>query len=91
MAGEFSDAQRPTLPGVYTRFVATAPQTTPPQAAVTVGIPITSDWGPMDDPRLYGSFQAFAADFGIGGVVSDTPGARAVLDAFRGEGLERFS
>jgi hypothetical protein len=88
MAGEFSDAQRPTLPGVYTRFVATAPQTTPPQAAVTVGIPITSDWGPMDDPRLYGSFQAFAADFGIGGVVSDTPGARAVLDAFRGEGLE---
>lgn len=84
MPGTFSEDQRPTLPGAYTRYIARRPVVTPPAPGVTVALPITHDWGPMDLPTLCGNLQQFEEDFGI----DDTPGARAVADAFRGEGLE---
>jgi hypothetical protein len=61
MAGEYNDAIRPTLPGAYTRYIAQRPAQPPPAPGTLVALPITHDWGPMDEATLitdYGHFQA---------------------------------
>jgi hypothetical protein len=88
MAGDYNESVRPILAGVYTRFAAQRPNTPPPAAGTVVALPITHDWGPMDTETLLADYTHFQQQFGIGNTVSDTPGARAVYDAFRGEGLE---
>jgi hypothetical protein len=87
MAGEYNDAIRPTLPGAYTRYIAQRPAAAPPAPGTLVALPITTDWGPMDEATLITDYGHFQAVFGIGGVASDTPGSRAVYDVFRGEGI----
>lgn len=87
MAGDFSDAIRPTLPGAYTRYIAQRPAAQPPAPGNVIAVPITHDWGPLDVPTLVTDYGMFQELFGIGGVVSDTPGSRAIYDAFRGEGV----
>jgi hypothetical protein len=87
MAGDYNDAIRPSLPGAYTRYIAQRPVTPPPAPGTLIAVPITHNWGPMDTATLVTDYGHFQELFGIGGVASDTPGSRAIYDAFRGEGL----
>lgn len=87
MAGEYNDAIRPILPGAYTRYIAQRPAVNPPAPGTVVALPITHDWGPLDVATLITDYGHFQEVFGIGGVANDTPGSRAVYDAFRGEGI----
>src|SRR3954453_21109364 len=87
MAGEYSDAIRPVLPGAYTRYIAERPVTNPPAPGTLVALPVVTDWGPMDEPRLITDYGHYQQEYGVGGLASDNAGSRAVYDAFRGEGI----
>jgi hypothetical protein len=84
MAGTYTEATRPTLPGAYTRYLARRRTVVPPSPGGVVAVPFTHDWGPMDTPVLLESFDDFEAVYGE----SSSPARIAVSGAFTGEGLE---
>jgi hypothetical protein len=83
MPGTFSKSTRPTQPGAYTNYDATAAATISPSTAAIVCVPLTHDWGPLKLATLVGSYAEFITRFGA----SATPGLLAVKQAFLGEGF----
>ena len=86
MPGTFSKDNRPLLPGVYFNEEAVVPTTVLPNAGSVVAIPFTHDWGPFKLATLVSSFAEFEAKFGK----SDSPGRKAVMQAFVGEGVPGY-
>lgn len=84
MGGIFSKSNRPTLPGAYFNFTSTTTESVPTSPNAAVAIPFVHDWGPFEAPVRVTSFAEFQAVFGAS---DDTPGYRAVKQAFLGEGL----
>jgi hypothetical protein len=83
---------KPELPGTSIRIVGETVQTISPSFSDVVAVPAPFSWGPVGfapasvdggQPGLYTSFAQFEGDYGS----SDTPGHRAVLQAFQGMGL----
>ena len=84
MPGTYSIENRPKRPGAYFRFEAAEERIIPPAIGGIVAIPITHDWGPVEQATLVRSHAEFDQVFGD----SITPGRNAVLQAFRGEDLD---
>lgn len=78
---------KPSYPRTKITWVGEAVKRVPPSFAEVVAIPIAHDWGPLgsdsDGLKLVTSFPEFEAEYGT----SDTPGRRAALSAFAGQGL----
>jgi len=73
----------PDNPGVDISFVGEKTLRPPAAAAATIGIPFTSDWGPVGELVRMNGFGEHDAVFGN----SATPGRQAVLGAFIGPGV----
>jgi hypothetical protein len=73
----------PDNPGVNVTFVGEKTLRPSASAAGTVGIPFTSDWGPIGELVRMNSFGEHDASFGN----STTPGRQATLGAFIGPGV----
>lgn len=73
----------PDNPGVNVTFVGEKTLRPSASAAGTVGIPFTSDWGPVGELVRMNSFGEHDAAFGN----STTPGRQATLGAFIGPGV----
>jgi hypothetical protein len=84
LPGTFSKSARPLLPGGYTNFESGETDLLPVSAGATVAVPIVHDWGPLDTSVYVQTAEQFRSIFGA----SDTPGSRAVLSCFKGEGLD---
>lgn len=84
MPGTFSKTARPKLPGAYVNFEALPQSSVPPSVGSVVAIPFTHDWGPMDRAVRVDSLGEFKSVYGPS---EDTPGYKAVKQAFQGEGV----
>lgn len=73
----------PDNPGVDVSFVGEKTLRPAAAAAATIGIPFTSDWGPIGELTRMNSFGEHDAAFGN----SATPGRQATLGAFIGPGV----
>lgn len=80
--GVFSKSSRPRRPGAYFNWEAVQPAALPPAIGSVVAVGITHDWGPLQVATEVKSYNEFVAVFGD----SDTPGSKAVREAFQGEG-----
>lgn len=78
---------KPSYPRTKITFVGEAVTRVAPSFAEVVAVPIAHDWGPKGSDseglKLVTSFPQFEEEYGT----SDTPGRRAVLSAFAGQGL----
>lgn len=81
--GLFSKDNRPLLMGAYFNEESIPVQQVLANAGSVVAIPFTHDWGPFKAARYVTSYQQFKALYGP----TDTPGHRAVFQAFKGEGV----
>lgn len=84
MAGIFSKFNRPIRSGSYTNFVAQAAKAVPVPLQGVVALPIVHDWGPQEEVVTVSSLPEFQQVFGR----SNTDGARAVEQAFKGESVD---
>ena len=84
MPGTYTESNRPRRPGAYFNWVAQAEVPFPPAIGSIVALPIVHSWGPDEVPTLVGSLAEFDAIYGN----FDSPGRRAVKQAFQGEGLD---
>lgn len=83
MPGVFSKEARPVRPGAYFDWAAEPTDTILPSIGSVVLLGIVHDWGPAEQVVPTVSLGDFQAKFGS----SNTPGYRAVKQAFKGEGL----
>lgn len=79
----FLKSSRPRRPGAYVNFEAQAATVLPPSQGAIQAVPGTHDWGPFKQGVLCTSYEAFKAIYGT----NDSPLQRAVMQAFRGEGI----
>lgn len=84
MPGVFSKEARPVRPGAYFDWAAEPTETILPSVGSVVLVGIVHDWGPAKTVVPTASLGDFQAKFGS----SNTPGYRAVKQAFKGEGLQ---
>lgn len=83
MSGIFSKAARPPRPGAYFDWAALPTTTVQPNIGSIVLVAITHDWGPAETPVPTVSLADFQAKFGP----TQSPGYKAVLQAFEGEAV----
>lgn len=83
--GVFSKSSRPKRPGAYFNWEAIQPVALPPAIGSVAAVGITHSWGPLEVPTSVGSYGEFLAVFG-GDPNAPTAGAKAVKQAFQGEG-----
>lgn len=81
----FSLNARPKRDGAYFRWEGVADRVVPPAVGGIVAVPFTHDWGPEESPTLCLSLTQFQSVYGDN---TQTPGYRAVQQAFRGEDLD---
>jgi hypothetical protein len=84
MPGVFSKEARPVRPGAYFDWAAEPVETILPSIGSVVLLGIVHDWGPAEQVTPTVSLGDFQSKFGS----SNTPGYRAVKQAFKGEGLQ---
>jgi hypothetical protein len=85
MPGRWNPAAPPRRPGAYTNFVSRPIERINPPLSGIVALPITADWGPIDEVVVCDSHGDYRAIFGDS---LDTPGNIAVYQAFKGEGIK---
>lgn len=79
----FLKNSRPRRPGAYVNFEAAASTVLPPSQGSVLAAPATHDWGPYKQGVLVTDYEQFKAIYGT----TDSPLQRAVMQAFKGEGI----
>lgn len=85
MAGAFTPGSvRPVLAGSYWAYEAEQVASLPISTGQIVVIADTDNWGPINEPKLYGSYEAYRQVHGA----TRSQLNKQVYDTFRGQGID---